>query len=242
MARRSANPGGGMGARGADGEHVLRLTARPLECSDWPVVTRLFGGNGACGGCWCMHWRMQRGADWDALKGRRNRDALRRLVQAGRVHAVLAFHGEQPVGWCLLGPRSDFLRLMRSRVMNPQAHPDTWAVLCFFIPAAWRRRGVAGALLAEAVQLARARGARRLEGYPVPAQGRDGKPYPATFAYTGVPRLFARAGFREPLPAGGLGAAGRGTREATREATRESPARPVFARVFRARRTQEPTR
>lgn len=184
------------------GRSPALLHTRRLTPDDGPIVAQLFGANGACGGCWCMHWRMERGADWDSLKGARNRRSLLKLIAADSVTAVLAFSGELPVGWCQLGPRDDFPRLLRSRVMNPGAPAGTWAVTCFFIPEQWRQRGVASALLAEAVTVARSAGARRLEGHPVrdrnPALGK----YPATFAFTGVSALFAAAGFRDCTPKG----------------------------------------
>jgi GNAT superfamily N-acetyltransferase len=189
------------------------LSVRPLARDDGSAVARLFGGNGACGGCWCMHWRSEKGVDWDAMKGAPNRRKLLGLIKAGKVHAVLAFAGEEVVGWCQLGPRRDFARLLRSRVMNPGAPDDTWAVTCFFIPAAWRGRGVGRALLDGAVTLAKARGARRLEGYPVSMMGRDGKRYASTFAFVGVPSLFEGAGFRDVTP--------------------EGASRPVYRRSFR---------
>lgn len=178
------------------------LTVRALRADDWALVERLFGSNGACGGCWCMHWRMEKGADWGREKGARNRRALERLVQADSVHAVLALAEDEPVGWCCLGPREDFARLGRSRVLRFESPPGTWAVVCFFIPARWRNRGVASALLAGAIELARQRGAPALEGYPVQDKSDGSKRYPATFAYTGVPRLFERAGFRDVTPEG----------------------------------------
>ncbi len=70
----------------------------------------------------------------------------------------------------------------------------TWSVTCFFIARDWRARGVGGRLLAAALERARARGATRVEGYPA-APPRDGGRLPAAFAWTGLPRLFERAGF-----------------------------------------------
>jgi len=51
------------------------------------------GEKGACGGCWCMCWRVPRRALWDQVKGRKNRENLRPLVTAGKVHAVIAYTG-----------------------------------------------------------------------------------------------------------------------------------------------------
>ena len=171
------------------------ISTGPLGRGDWQSVETLFGPRGACGGCWCMWWRVPvHGKAWQAVKGEPNRVALRQLIEAGRVHAVLAFADGAPVGWCCLGPRGDFPHLERSSALAVRDRPDgLWAVVCFFVPPQWRRRGVAARLLEGAVDLARERGGRVLEGYPA----RVGeKPLAGAFAWTGVPALFEAAGFR----------------------------------------------
>jgi len=191
-----------------------RVIARPLHPGDWPVIERLFGPNGACGGCWCMYWRLPRGGKlWEEHKGAKNKRAFKRLVTSGRVTGCLAFAGDEPVGWCCIGPRRDFPRLARVKALATDWDASTWSVVCFYIRAGWRERGVASALLDEAIKLARASGAKTLEAYPVKVK-EDGRPMPAAFAWTGVPRLFERAGFEDVTPKG-------------------NP-RPVYRRTFRA--------
>lgn len=192
---------------GVDG---AALSVRPLTPDDWPTIERLFGPRGACAGCWCMFWRL-RGKAWTTGRGAGHRAAFRKLVRDGGVHGVLAFAGDEPVGWCNLGPRTDFPRLEASRVLATGAPAGTWGVTCFFVPPAWRGHGVASTLLARATELARERGALRLEGYPV-RPGRNGR-IAAAFAWTGVPRIFEAAKFRA--------------------AEGPSAARPIFRRVFR---------
>lgn len=191
------------GARSEDeGLQSQALVVRPLTREDWPHIETLFGDRGACGGCWCMSWRVQpHGKTWRAATGEPNRVAFRELVNRGAVHGCLAFAGEEPVGWCNLGPREDFPYLNASKKYRTDWSTGTWAVVCFFIQRAWRRRGVATALLAAAVAVARTRGARVLEGFPVPSRwARDGS-IPAAFAWTGTEPLFIAAGFERISPA-----------------------------------------
>ena len=96
------------------------------------------------------------------------------------------------------GPRGDFPRLERSHVLKRDWDEGTWSVVCFYIAAGWRHRGVAARLLEAATERALALGAQEVEGYPVvPKKG----PIPAAFAYTGVPAMFEREGYRElPRP------------------------------------------
>jgi GNAT superfamily N-acetyltransferase len=170
---------------------------RPLEPGDWPIIVKLFGENGACGGCWCMWPRVPRGGKlWEDLKGAKNRDRFRRLIQAGKVHGVLAFCGDEPVGWCSFGPRETFPRLDTVRALQHDWSEGTWSIVCFYIPAAWRSHGIASELAEAATKRALALGARAIEGYPVvPKSPSD--PLPAAFAWTGVPALFEKAGYSE---------------------------------------------
>jgi GNAT superfamily N-acetyltransferase len=175
----------------------LAIHVRPLEPTDWPIIVQLFGDNGACGGCWCMWPRIPRGGKlWEDLKGAKNRDRLRRLIRAGKVHGVLAFCGEEPVGWCSFGPRRTFPRLQRVRALQREWSEDTWSIVCFYIPAAWRGRGIATHLLEAATHHALRLGAREIEGYPVMPKN-PAEPLPAAFAWTGVPALFEKAGYSE---------------------------------------------
>jgi len=159
----------------------------------WPQLEALFGRNGACGGCWCMLWRAPYGgARFEADKGEPNRSKLRALVESGRAKGSLAFRGGRPIGWVSYGPRDDFPYFERSRVLAAFDGTARWVVSCFYLPAAERGHGVATALLAGAVEAARAAGAPGIEGYPVEPKG---KRVAAAFAWTGVPALFERAGF-----------------------------------------------
>ena len=175
------------------------LSVRPLARGDWLVVERLFGERGACNGCWCMYWRLERGGKlWEESKGAPNRAAFEKRVQQGKVHAVMAFAGGEAIGWCSFGPRGSFPRLERSRVLRrqpPQAAAGAWSIVCFYVPARRRRQGVATVLLQAATERAFALGAREVEGYPVVPR-EAGATIPAAFAWTGVPELFTAAGYR----------------------------------------------
>jgi GNAT superfamily N-acetyltransferase len=171
------------------------LTTRVLSRRDWPVVQELFGDKGACGGCWCMWWRLPRGGKlWHESKGEKNRNDFRRLVESGKVHGILAFAGAEPVGWCCFGPRSTFPRTERVRALAREWSPDTWSIVCFYMAPRWRGKGVATRLLEAATARALELGAREIEGYPVvPKTGA----IPNVFAYTGLPSLFEKQGYCE---------------------------------------------
>lgn len=169
------------------------VDVRPLAPADWDLLAELFGARGACGGCWCMAWRLGR-SEWEAGRGEPNRRALRRLVTRGQALGALAVAEERAVGWCSVGPRADFTALAQKRALATDWDARTWSVTCFFVHKEWRQRGLGKRLLETAVGLARAHGATRVEGYPA-ALPRDGSALPAAFAWTGLPQVFERAGF-----------------------------------------------
>ena len=37
----------------------LKTTFKALTIDSWNDFERLFGERGACGGCWCMYWRLR---------------------------------------------------------------------------------------------------------------------------------------------------------------------------------------
>lgn len=169
---------------------TLRVAA--LAPQHWPALEALFGTRGACGGCWCMLWRAPYGgARFDADKGEPNRSRLRALIERGSAHGALAFAGDAAVGWISHGPRTEFPYFERTRTLRDDT-PGAWVVTCFFVPRAWRGRGVATRLLGAAIEAARAAGATRIDGFPVTPRAAK---VPAAFAWTGVPALFEAHGF-----------------------------------------------
>lgn len=170
------------------------VNVRPLGQGDWPLVETLFGEKGACGGCWCMYWRVPHGGQaFDALLGPPARSALYGLIEAGKVHALLAVDDGQPVGWLCLGPVGDFPRISTVKALRHASQPDTWTVVCLYLDRHARRKGLGTRLLAAAREYAFDHGASVLEGYPVTV--RPGSRMADAFAWTGVPAMFERAGF-----------------------------------------------
>lgn len=157
-----------------------------------------------------MNWRVPRGR-FEKQKYAGNKRAMKALVTAGTVPGILAYHGEDPIGWCAVAPREDYPALARSRILKPVDDRHCWSISCFFVKPGQRMQGVATALVRGAVNFARRNGARCIEAYPVvPKSGRD---IPAAFAWTGLPAAFVCNGFRE--------------------VARRSPTRPIMRRLMR---------
>jgi hypothetical protein len=68
------------------------FTFHPLTPSRWADLEILFGERGACGGCWCMWWRMRR-SEFNQAKGNSNRIAFKEIVLSGHRPGILAYDG-----------------------------------------------------------------------------------------------------------------------------------------------------
>lgn len=177
-------------ARGSGDEVVVRA----LTPARWPHFEALFGERGACGGCWCMLWRLPRKV-FDAQKGAKNRAAMLRLVAAGARPGLLAYRGSEAIGWCSLAPRVEFPALKSSRLFKALVDgAPVWSVTCLFVHKDHRRTGVSVALLRAAIEHVKKQRGRAVEGYPQdPRRGAIAD----VFAWTGTVSAFAQAGFRE---------------------------------------------
>ena len=176
-------------------KRLLRLTFAPLTIERWPDLEQLFGERGACGGCWCMSWRLKRSV-WEEQKGLQNKRAFKRLVRTRQPIGVLAYTADVPVGWCAVGPRETLPFLERSRVLRAVDDKPVWSISCLFVERGNRRKGVSVRLLRAAIDYARSCGATTVEGYPT--QPRTDS-IPDAFAWTGIPSAFEQAGFKEVL-------------------------------------------
>ena len=171
----------------------MQLEVRDLTPSMWASVEKLFGKNGACGGCWCMFWRLKAGEPYASLKGPALKRRFKARVARGEIQGALAFADGEPVGWVTYGPRTAFPRLERVASFACQDAQKVWSVPCFFIKAGFRKQGLASSLLRHALRRIRESGAPAAEGYPVKAK--PGGRLAASFLYTGTVPMFERAGF-----------------------------------------------
>ena len=168
----------------------------------WDDVATVMGTRGDPSHCWCQYFRNESGPfmieDRDG-----NREAMRRqLTTATMAPGLIAYEGERPVGWCAVAPRADYPRIEHMRVPRATpAEPGTWSVTCFVVRVGQRRSGVAGELLAAAVDFAGRHGAKTLEAYPFDVSVRATS---AANLFVGTLSMFERAGFVEvarPFPA-----------------------------------------
>jgi len=193
---------------------VSDLKFHPLTLNRWKDLEELFGERGACGGCWCMWWRLTR-SEFERQKGSKNKAALKKIVKSGQVPGILAYANGKPIAWCSVGPRETYPALERSRTLkriveNPALRisqggeqsrtteggddKPIWSIVCLFVAKPFRNKGVSVKIIRAAVDYAKKKGAKIVEGYPKePKKGR----WPDAFIWTGHVSAFRKAGFVE---------------------------------------------
>lgn len=174
-------------------QEIPNLTFYPLTDKQWGDIERLFGERGACGGCWCMWWKLSR-SEFMKNRGEANKKALRNLARSGKIPGIIACTDSEPVGWCAVAPRTEYPALERSRVLRRIDDEPVWSIVCFFVARKWRNKGLTIKLLNAAVDYVKKKGGRFVEGYPVDARNRR---TPDPFVFTGLMSAFEKAGFRE---------------------------------------------
>lgn len=142
--------------------------------------------------CWCLSYRVP-SKENQALLGPARGERVRQLVAEDPPPGVLAYDDGEVVGWAGVHPRAD-TTFARNRKIPHVDDLDVWSVWCIRVRPGHRGKGISHALLAGAVQFARAHGAPAIEGYPVDNQGAR---VDLTMAYVGTRALFERAGFTE---------------------------------------------
>ncbi len=175
-----------------DEDMLSELTFEPLTKANWLQFTELFGERGACGNCWCMHYRLNKS---DFIEGKvdgGNKQAMKDLVWSDAPTGLMGFYDGKAIAWCAFAPREDFPKMARSRVHKPIDYAAVWSVTCFFIDKNFRRMGVSVALLNGLINHARSKNIKIIEAYPtIPTQ----ESLPDSFAWIGLYKSFERAGF-----------------------------------------------
>lgn len=171
---------------------------RAAPCGRADEAVAVLAGRGDPGRCFCQYYRFPH-AEYRTLSADELKHRLVTRIAGSEVSpGVVATVDGQPVGWASVAPRSEFPRMRASPSMAPpelsadRDDPEIWSVNCFVVRTGHRRQGIAGVLLAAAVEHARASGAHTLEGYPLdPGAGR----FSSADLYRGTVSLFLAAGF-----------------------------------------------
>lgn len=180
------------------------ISVRPANEASWEDIQALFGSRGAAATCWCQRYKLAPGESFGSVPADERASRLRAQTNAGQPDApttgLVAYLGDTPVGWCAVEPRPAYEGLLRVYRLpwegrdEDRQDPSVWSVTCVFVRAGHRRRGIAYALAAAAVDFARARGARALEAYPMRSEAGE---ISWDEIHVGAESIFAAAGLAE---------------------------------------------
>lgn len=172
-------------------KHNMKIYS--LDSTRWDDFELLFGERGACGGCWCMSWRLKK-SEFERGKGEPNKYAMKDLVYRNKPVGVLAYVDNEPVGWCAVAPREVYKRLESSRVLKKIDDNPVWSITCFFVEKTFRRKGISMELIKGAIKYCELNGAEIVEAYPTVPYDKN---IPDAFLWTGTPAAFEAVGFVE---------------------------------------------
>jgi GNAT superfamily N-acetyltransferase len=182
------------------------ITVVPANEASWNDLQTVFGTRGVPPTCQCQRYKMQPGESWASVGSEELAFRLRTQTDPGHPESssttgLIAYLDREPVGWCAVEPRPSYPRLqLKTRVpwegrSEDKGDDSVWAVTCFFTRVGFRRRGVSRVLARAAVDHARQRGARAIEGYPMILE--PGRGVLPVELHVGLRSVFADAGFTE---------------------------------------------
>lgn len=172
----------------------MEFTIRTVTTERIDDLGQLFATNGVATQCWCMWFIIPVNA-FHAAGQEGNRGGLHALAASSpEPLGLLAYHEGNPVGWCAVGPRSRYVRALKTPTYKSAAgdqDANIWLVPCFFVHPDARRTGVTRVLLEGAVRLATEHGATAIDGFPVAGT----KPRSSGDVQVGFEALFSSCGF-----------------------------------------------
>ena len=177
------------------------ISAVPANQASWADLQTVFGSRGPASRCHCQRYKLQPRESFASFPAEERAFRLRQQAdsgnpESGTTSGLVAYLDDEPVGWCAVEPRTAYEGLLRnSRVpwvgrQEDKADGSVWAVTCLFTRAGFRKRGVSRTLARAAVDFARERGARAIEGYPMTTTNAI-----LEELHVGTEAVFAAAGF-----------------------------------------------
>lgn len=178
----------------------------PANEASWEDLRAVFGDRGDAYVCQCQRYKLQPGEAFKKVPVEERAHRLRSQTECGHPRSkttsgLVAYLDGEPVGWCAVEPRTAYFGLMRNFKIHWAGRDEdkdddsVWSVTCFLTRAGYRKRGVSYALARGAVDFARERGARALEGYPMLVE--PGQNVIWGELHVGTRSIFETAGFRE---------------------------------------------
>ncbi|MEU3445126.1 GNAT family N-acetyltransferase [Streptomyces griseoincarnatus] len=167
------------------------MTVEVRPASEFEDVRALLGPKSPQANvCWCLSYRIPSKLNRE-LRGPARGEHVAELLRSGAPLGVLAYEDGAPVGWAAVAPRAD-TSFARNRKIPHVDDLPVWSLWCIRVRPGHRGEGLSHALIAGAVEYARAQAAPAVEAYPL--DNGDAR-VDLTMAYPGLRKNFERAGF-----------------------------------------------
>jgi GNAT superfamily N-acetyltransferase len=179
------------------------ISVVPANEASWEDLQTIFGARGEASRCQCQRYKLRPRESFRSFPVEERAHRLRQQTDCGHresdtTSGLVAYLDGEPVGWCAVEPRAAYTGLVRNNRVpwdgrsEDKTDDSVWAVTCLFTRTGFRKRGVSRALARAAVDFARERGARAIEGYPIIT-----KDVILEELHVGTAGVFADAGFTE---------------------------------------------
>jgi GNAT superfamily N-acetyltransferase len=179
------------------------ISVVPANEASWEDLQTVFGTRGQASRCQCQRYKLRRRESFRSFPVEERAHRLRQQTDCGHPEAdttsgLVAYLEDEPVGWCAVEPRTAYEGLVRNNRVpwegrtEDKTDDSVWAVTCVFTRAGFRKRGISRVLVRAAVDFARERGARAIEGYPMTTKNAI-----LEELHVGTEGMFADAGFKE---------------------------------------------
>jgi GNAT superfamily N-acetyltransferase len=188
----------------ADPVQQGELRIVPANQATWQDLVAIFGTADYPFYCQCQRFKVT-GWLWRDTSLDERLDMQRAGTACGQPEAehtsgLVAFLGDEPVGWVAVEPRTAYPKLRTLRVpwigrREDKDDDGVWAVTCFCIRKGYRGRGITYQLAQAAADHARSHGATAVEGY-----GMVTEPFVEITwgeVHVGAVQVFAEAGFTQ---------------------------------------------
>ncbi len=151
------------------------ISVVPANEASWEDLRAIFGTRGQASRCQCQRYKLWPRESFASFPAEERADRLRQQTdcghpESGTTSGLVAYLDSEPVGWCAVEPRTAYGGLLRNNRVpwagraQDKTDDSVWAVTCLFTRAGFRKRGVSRALARAAVDFARRRGSRAIEG------------------------------------------------------------------------------
>ena len=149
----------------------------PANQASWEDLVAIFGRADYPAHCQCQRFKLGQAGHSPHPRGARE-EALRADTQCGDPAAdatsgLVAYVGGEPAGWVAVEPRVNYPKLGKGGATawkgreEDRTDPTVWSITCFAVAKKFRGERLTYPLCAAAVDYARERGARAVEGYPI---------------------------------------------------------------------------